>query len=274
MAKNIDFMGATFPDVPSIRLPQHEGGLVSFDDTSDATATAGDIAKDKTAYANGEKLVGTHEDVTVDPISITSNGIYSAPSGHAYSPVSVNVPGLAPTGSQTFTENGTFDVTSIAEAVINVAGGSGLEYETGTWTPESDSYYGFVDFQKTHSMPPICFAIADEQIGTATPQSGLSNLYFDFYRLLGHGYGYSTSSSTNKTNVLLFRDITQSSGNSTTSVDRSMVSINSDNTKQSSFAYSRYHMSTTRARIDTTNAKHLWRKDHTYKWIAIWAPTT
>lgn len=60
MAKNIELMGAVFPDVPSIKLPQYGGGLVSFDDTSDADAVAGDIAQGKTAYVNGVKVVGTN----------------------------------------------------------------------------------------------------------------------------------------------------------------------------------------------------------------------
>lgn len=61
MAKNIELMGAVFPDVPSIKLPQYGGGLVSFDDTSDADAVAEDIAEGKTAWVNGVKVVGTNQ---------------------------------------------------------------------------------------------------------------------------------------------------------------------------------------------------------------------
>lgn len=131
MAKNIDFMGAIFPDVPSIRLPQQGGGLVSFDDTTDANATASDIAQGKTAYVNGEKLVGTASggSATIEALSVTANGTYTAPSGvDGYSPVTVNVSGG---GGATNFVTGTF-TTSSAEGVGSVS----IPY-TGTGYPIS-----------------------------------------------------------------------------------------------------------------------------------------
>lgn len=93
--KNITIAGATFNAVPSIDVPISGGGTASFVEISDTTAAAADVASGKYFYtAAGVKTEGTASGgVDVEPLSVTQNGTYTAPSGKAYNPVTVNVSG-------------------------------------------------------------------------------------------------------------------------------------------------------------------------------------
>lgn len=61
----------------------------------------------------------------IEALSVTENGTYTAPNGvDGYSPVTVNVPipdgYIVPSGTLNITENGTYDVTEKASAVVSI----------------------------------------------------------------------------------------------------------------------------------------------------------
>lgn len=61
----------------------------------------------------------------IEPLSVTENGTYTAPNGvDGYSPIEVNVPipdgYIVPSGTLNITENGTYDVTEKASAVVSI----------------------------------------------------------------------------------------------------------------------------------------------------------
>ncbi|MBP5582035.1 MAG: leucine-rich repeat domain-containing protein, partial [Ruminococcus sp.] len=79
-------------------------------------------------------------DIKVESLSVVTNATYTAPTGKAYSPVTVNVPNtyvagdegkvvsngtLVSQSSATYTSNNTYDTTLIDSVTVNVSGGGG-----------------------------------------------------------------------------------------------------------------------------------------------------
>lgn len=60
--KNVKVNGSTYPGIGLVELPLADGnGVAKFVETSDATATAEDVAKGKLVYVKGAQIEGTHE---------------------------------------------------------------------------------------------------------------------------------------------------------------------------------------------------------------------
>ena len=166
-------------------------------------------------------------------------------------------------GSDTVTTNDTYDVTNLAQLIVNVSGSGGLEYETGTLTPTSDASTPIIEFSNTHTDIPSYINIVDTTGTTATSSSCLYWTFMNWYTAFGavvkttnsanmygrYQYGYKSSSGA-------------SAGN-----------IDCTNTGSSSGGLY-YLVSTDRFGPYCGSGNRYWRSGRTYKWIAVWAPPT
>lgn len=84
MAKNVVINGVQYSDVPQVEIPlQGGGGNAVFYDSSDASATQGDVLTGKTVYISGGKKTGSmaNNGSTSGTIS-TKAGTVSIPAGY------------------------------------------------------------------------------------------------------------------------------------------------------------------------------------------------
>ena len=174
-------------------------------------------------------------------------------------------------GSETKTENGTYDVTNLAQVIVNVAGGGGgLEYETGTYTPDSDIARPTITFTNSHTEAPVLIYMCDVT-GTAhsTANSNYVFCYCDPFKLWGQGYPYSSTGFRYANAYYAYR----SSNTNSISAAGLLITNKSSSTTSSSTAYPRYWATETNFHPYSNSTSRYWRAGRTFKWIAVWKPT-
>lgn len=132
------------------------------------------------ATASATKGSVSNHSVQVTPSVTRTAGYISAGSANGQ-PVTVQASELV-SGSQTVTANGTVDVTTLAEVVVAVEGGSGLKIGTATATPSSASQS--ISFTGLQGEPTSFHVVAGGNLSTAS-QAKTAAVIFDGTSLHG-----------------------------------------------------------------------------------------
>lgn len=157
---------------------------------------------------------------------------------------------IVPSGSQTLTKNDTYDVTSLAEVIVNVAGGGGglpsgfKAIAMGTHTLSS-AVTGSGTFTVTHNLgevPDMFLFYAPKNIATT---------YSMLYAFRSAKFGYRSTSYLNLCGY---------HGNSTTTVTATNVTT--------SYGIKTLTATTATVTSYSTSTSYGWRAG-TYEWIAI-----
>lgn len=150
------------------------------------------------------------------------------------------------------------------------SGGGGLEYETGTWSPSSDnSGDTVISFSSTHNTMPFfvsMYDIVDEYDSTLNTCYAFT--YYCFDSIFGGGIWSSTTSARYGESRLIYRGSSATS----TSLSTNWFANPPTNTGDGTGAYPRFFVKETG--FTPRGLGYYWRAGHTYKWIAVWAPTT
>ena len=187
----------------------------------------------------------------------------SFPAGFVTAISNIPTGGSATLITKNITANGTYNASSdnadgYSSVTVNVSGGGGgLVYETGTYTLASDKTNPTISFANAHTGRPFFVMMCDTSANAPSQNSiyywTISNWYDvfgntaiinDYSHYARVQYAYKTSSSVSV------------GGRNVTSISDFGTLITA-----SSF-------------IPFATVSYSWRTGRTYKWIAVWAPTT
>lgn len=146
-----------------------------------------------------------------------------------------------------------------AGTIVNGLLTLGLEYETGTWTPSSNTVDYTIPFQNAHTEPPFFYLIANAS-NTYNSQTNTNQaaFYASWQKIFGVSIRPSSDTSYAANLAYLYR------GNSSSSLTASNYALSSTTD----------YAKTTGIRAYTLSSNRYWRSGIHYKWIAVWNPTS
>lgn len=141
-------------------------------------------------------------------------------------------------------------------------GGGGLEYEEGTFTPSEDVAKPTIYFSNTHTSRPFSITIAD--VGATTPDTSSAVVwnFVSYYDVFGSPYNIDSNLYYA---IIPYRYKTSSSDTAST------FRINTLSNTGTNVCF-QYWVSESAFYPEGNNSTY--RSGRTYKWIAVWAPTT
>lgn len=135
----------------------------------------------------------------------------------------------------------------------------GLEYEEGTYTTAEAVSSVDISFSNTHTNVPFFVGFVDSTGDyDSTLDTGYAWWYFDWYELFGKGIYYNSTRQYYAYRSYRYRS------SSATSLTGSTSGINS-HPDTTNLTNTYFHVSFSSAML---------RPNRTYKWIAVWKPTT
>lgn len=154
-------------------------------------------------------------------------------------------------------------------AILNIPLGI-LEYEYYTTGVGSDASRIASSFRKSHTTPPVFLVwFRNDNSSDTTTNTNWVMYYVDWYRILGTGIPYSSSSKRYCMVGYTYR------GTSTTSLTTgtTLFEYNSDDTTSSSSSYPYYWVSNTQVHPYTGSSSRYWRAGSgIYTCFAVWLP--
>ena len=231
--------------------------------TKDVTNYASASVASGSATASATKGAVSNHSVTVTP-SVTTTAGYVTAGTSSGTAVTVSASELV-SGSQTITTNDTYNVTNLAEVVVNVGGSGGLEYEEGTFVPAEDVAQPTIYFSDTHTTEPMMVSLQDASGTDATTN------YFLFWTITNFSaIDQNIPQFSNGSVRTLARVAGQYMANDVAASNwQQSVSY----TGNASIQYLGYWITSTWFRPYFNSATRYLKAGKSYKWMAVWAPT-